>query len=106
MTRKVISKDEERLNIVILTNETLGIVAKGISRCDVNDNYNREFGIALADTKAWLKYYKKLSKYYTGKLKLTKAGEDWWITQLTISKNYADRRVIEYEKQYSIIIGG
>ncbi len=104
MTRKVISKDENKLNIVILTDEDLGIVAKGISRCHANDEYDKKFGISLADTKAWLKYYKKL-KLYSMK-ELAEAEGDWWITQLTIIKNYANKRVVEYEEKFNIMVGG
>lgn len=60
MKKQIISKDEEKLNIVILRNDSMGICVKGISKCHPEDEYDREKGIHIANTKAWIKYYEKL----------------------------------------------
>ncbi len=62
MKKQVISNDEKKVNIVILTNEAYNISVKGIARCHEDDNYDKELGIKLANTRAWIKYYTKLSK--------------------------------------------
>ena len=62
MKKQVISNDEQKLNIVILTNEALNFSVKGISKCHADDEYDKDLGIKLANTRAWIKYYTKLGK--------------------------------------------
>jgi len=108
MRKQIISKDEDKLNIVILSNEDLGIVAKGIARCHAEDEYNKEFGISLANTRAWLKYYEKLAKETACELdcatEIRKAWEDE-ISRLTATKKLADTKYTEIKAEYDKMIG-
>lgn len=103
MRKQVINKDEEKMNIVILSNDDEGILVKGVSRCHEEDTYNKDFGLKLANTRAWLKYYKKLGK--TNDLKLEYANEilSYWqehIKQLTITKKVAEQKYTEIKAEY------
>lgn len=103
MRKQIISKDEEKLNIVILSNEDLGIVAKGVARCHAEDEYNKEFGISLANTRAWLKYYKKLAKNSTKNLELIREIKSIWedkVAHLTATKKLADTKFAEIKEEY------
>jgi len=108
MRKQIISKDEERLNIVILSNEDLGIVAKGISRCHTEDKYDKEFGISLANTRAWLKYYEKLSKNSIKELEWAEEIRKCWeneVSRLTATKKLADTKFAEIKEEYDKMIG-
>lgn len=108
MRKQVISKDEEKLNIVILSNEDLGIVAKGIARCHAEDEYNKEFGISLANTRAWLKYYEKLSKSTIKELQWAEEIRKFWeenISRLTATKKLADTKFAEIKEEYDKMMG-
>lgn len=103
MRKQIISKDEEKLNIVILSNEDLGIVAKGIARCHAEDEYNKEFGISLANTRAWLKYYEKLGKSTIKELQWAEEIRKFWegnISRLTATKELADTKLAEIKEEY------
>lgn len=95
MYKQVINDNKAKVNVVVLKNEALDIVAKGIARCHEEDTYNEELGENLANTKAWLQYYNKLSKN-TGK-ELAYAYEivDFWqkeIIRLTQVQHTADAK--------------
>ena len=108
MRKQIISKDEEKLNIVILSNEDLGIVAKGIARCHTEDEYNKEFGISLANTRAWLKYYEKLAKSSVKNLEWAREIKGIWedeITRLTTTKKLADTKFAEIKEEYDKMMG-
>lgn len=62
MEKQIINNEQEKLNIVILKNNHYGILAKGISRCHPDDEYNAEVGEKIANSRAWIKYYAKLRK--------------------------------------------
>lgn len=62
MKKQIISNDDKKVNIVILKNDSLGISVKGISKCHPEDIYDRDKGIKIANTKAWIKYYQTLIK--------------------------------------------
>lgn len=107
MRKQIISKDEEKLNIVILSNEDLGIVAKGIARCHAEDEYNKEFGISLANTRAWLKYYEKLSKNSVKELEWAKEISHYWedrVARLVATKKLADTKLDEIKTEYDKIM--
>ena len=108
MRKQIISKDEEKLNIVILSNEDLGIVAKGIARCHAEDEYDKEFGISLANTRAWLKYYEKLAKSAIKELQWAEEIRKFWeedISRLTATKKLADTKFAEIKEEYDKMIG-
>jgi hypothetical protein len=108
MRKQIISKDEDKLNIVILSNEDLGIVAKGIARCHAEDEYDKEFGISLANTRAWLKYYEKLAKSATKELQWAEEIRKFWeedISRLTATKKLADTKFAEIKEEYDKMIG-
>lgn len=108
MRKQIISKDEEKLNIVILSNEDLGIVAKGIARCHAEDEYDKEFGISLANTRAWLKYYEKLANSTVKELQWAEEIRKFWeedITRLTATKKFADSKFAEIKEEYDKMIG-
>lgn len=78
MRKQVISNDDAKVNVVILSNESLGIVAKGVARCHAEDNYDKELGINLANTRAWLQYYDKLGKESSQELDYAYAMIEYW----------------------------
>lgn len=108
MRKQIISKDEEKLNIVILSNEDLGIIAKGVARCHDEDEYNKEFGISLANTRAWLKYYEKLSKSTIKELQWAEEIRKFWeenVSRLTATKKLADSKFAEIKEEYDKMMG-
>lgn len=102
MFKQVINDDKAKVNVVVLKNEALDIVAKGIARCHAEDTYNKELGENLANTKAWLQYYNKLSKNTDKELAYAYEIVEYWqkeISRLVSVKHTADvkARVIKEE---------
>lgn len=62
MRKQIYSNDEKKVNVVVLSNGKEGILVKGISKCSDEDTYDRETGIKLANSRAWLKYYDQVRK--------------------------------------------
>ena len=91
MKKQVISNDEQKLNIVILTNEAFNFSVKGISKCHADDEYDKDLGIKLANTRAWIKYYTKLGKLL---------GQDLNCA-LDLSKFWQDYCVVLQQQQYN-----
>ena len=107
MRKQIISKDEEKLNIVILSNDELHIVAKGIARCHGEDTYDKEFGIKLANTRAWLKYYEKLAKESLTELEWANEIKRFWedrIAKLTATQHVANTKYDEIKEEYDKMI--
>ena len=108
MEKQIISKDDEKLNIVILYNKDLGIMAKGIARCHEEDKYNKEIGIALANTRAWIKYYEKLSKQTKIELDWSEKALKYWedkITKCVSAKKMANAKLDKMQEEYNKMIG-
>lgn len=82
MKKQIISKDEEKLNIVILRNDSMDICVKGISKCHPEDEYDREKGIHIANTKAWIKYYDALYKNAKHNMEFHQEMADWYKEKL------------------------
>lgn len=102
MHKQIISNDESKVNVVILRNDSLGIIAKGVSRCHEEDTYDKELGINLANTKAWAQYYNKLGKETEKELAYAREIVEYWqneITRLVKVQHTADAkaRVIKEE---------
>ena len=102
MYKQVINDDKAKVNVVVLKNESLDIIAKGIARCHEEDTYNKELGENLANTKAWLQYYNKLSKNTDKELAYAYEIVEYWqkeISRLVSVKHTADAkaRVIKEE---------
>lgn len=102
MHKQIISNDDSKINVVILRNDSLGIIAKGIARCHEEDTYDKELGINLANTKAWLQYYDKLGKETAKELTYAYDILDYWqkeIVRLAQVQHTADAkaRVIKEE---------
>jgi len=83
MEKRIITNDDAKINIVILTNPLNGERIKGISKCHADDIYDRDKGIAIANARAWINYYKSLKR--TNKQYLTAAERI--IKELTSHKN-------------------
>ena len=95
MYKQVINDDKAKVNVVVLKNEALGIIAKGISRCHEEDTYDKELGINLANTKAWLQYYDKLGKETSKELDYAHEILEYWqneILRLTKVQHIADAK--------------
>lgn len=86
MRKQVINNEQEKLSIVILSNDSYGILAKGISRCHPDDNYDPEIGEKIANSRAWIKYYDKLKRFADRELE--------WVEDM--EQHYA-KRVNEYK---------
>lgn len=102
MYKQVINDDKAKVNVVVLKNEALDIVAKGIARCHEEDTYDKELGLNLANTKAWLQYYNKLSKNTSKELEYAYEIVDYWqkeIVHLAQVQHTADAkaRIIKEE---------
>jgi hypothetical protein len=107
MKKQVISKDEIGLNIVILSNEAYGFSVKGISRCHADDTYDKDLGIRIANTRAWIKYYDKLSKFLESSINdVTELKEllDSFITADLAEKAHADSKLEELKAEYAEIV--
>lgn len=90
MRKQIITKSEDKLNIVILSNDAEGIMAKGIARCHAEDDYNEEFGIQLANTRAWLKYYDKIAKIAKDELDWAEEMVKFWSDEVASRKKLLD----------------
>ena len=108
MRKQNISKDEEKLNLVILSNEHLGIVAKAIARCHTQDDYNTDFGISLANPRPCLKYHEKLANSSVKNLEWARDIKGIWedeITRLKTTKKLADTKFAEIKEEYDKMMG-
>lgn len=107
MRKQVISKSEDKVNIVILTNEAEHIQVKGISRCHDEDTYNEEFGIQLANTRAWLKYYEAIEKRTEEELKWENEMLEWHqdeIARISKMKENAQAKRADIQAEYNKMI--
>lgn len=107
MKKQIISKDEIGLNIVILSNEEIGFVVKGFSKCHPDDTYNRDLGIKIANTKAWIKYYEKLKKVIAENTKDAvelKGLLETWIENDNAQIAHADLKLKELKAEYAEIV--
>lgn len=107
MKKQVISNDEQKLNIVILTNEAFNFTVKGVSKCHADDEYDKDLGIKLANTRAWIKYYTKLGKLL-GKdldcaLDLSKFWQEYCV-ELQQQQYNAGAKLKELQAEYAEII--
>jgi len=105
MRKQIISNAEQKLNIVILSDEATNIIAKGMARCHDGDEYNEELGIQIANSRAWLKYYEKLAKYNEKRLQDWQDYENWCIKRrekaeytINLAKVRAEQIKNEYEE--------
>ena len=107
MKKQVISNDEQKLNIVILTNEAFNFSVKGISKCHADDEYDKDLGIKLANTRAWIKYYTKLGKLLGQDLgcalDLSKFWQDYCV-ELQQQQYNAGAKLKELQAEYAEII--
>ena len=107
MKKQVISNDEQKLNIVILTNEAFNFSVKGISKCHADDEYDKDLGIKLANTRAWIKYYTKLGKLLGQDLDcaldLSKFWQDYCV-KLQQQQYNAGAKLKELQAEYAEII--
>lgn len=109
MRKQVISNDEAKINVVILSNESLDIVAKGVSRCHDDDEYNKELGINIANTRAWIKYYEKLGASAVRSLAWEEDMLKFYteeVARLKSVKEMADKKVKEITAEYDNMIKG
>lgn len=107
MQKKVISDAKNKVNVVILRNDALDIYVKGISKCHEGDTYNEEFGINLANTRAWLKYYQVLDKKSTEDISWLNEMLEWYESRLlkaTEGKKVAESKYAEIKKEYEELL--
>lgn len=103
MRKQVITRSEDKVNIVILANDAERIQVKGISRCHDEDTYNEEFGIQLANTRAWLKYYEAIEKRAGEELDWEEEMVKWHqdeIARITKMKENAQVKRAEIQEEY------
>ena len=107
MKKQVISNDEQKLNIVILTNEAFNFSVKGISKCHADDEYDKDLGIKLANTRAWIKYYTKLGKLLEEDLEfgldLAKYWQDYTV-ELQKQVHTAEIKLKELQAEYTELV--
>lgn len=107
MKKQVISNDEKKVNIVILTNEALNISVKGIARCHEDDTYDKELGIKLANTRAWIKYYTKLGKLLEEDLEFGLDLAKYWqeyAVELQKQVHTAEAKLKELQAEYTELV--
>ena len=95
MNKKIYIDEQNRSVVVVLHNNQYRITAKGRAICHETDNFDKEKGINLANTKAWLQYYNKLSKKADKKLAYANEILDYWqkeISNLASVKHRADAK--------------
>lgn len=109
MHKQIISNDEAKINIVILKNDALDIVAKGISKCHADDEYDKELGISIANTRAWLKYYEQLRKYTSNSLEWEDKVLEYHTKKcekLRSTKERAEQKIEEITAEYEKLVQG
>ena len=107
MNKTVIVKDDEKLAIVILRNENFGITAKGVARCHPEDEYNSEFGVHLANTKAWLNYYDKFNRYNKTRLRWSQGSLDYYtkrVNKIQAEIDNSAKKVEELKAEYTDLL--
>lgn len=107
MKKQVISNDEKKVNVVILTNEALSISVKGIARCHEDDTYDKELGIKLANTRAWIKYYTKLGKLLEEDLEFGLDLAKYWqeyTVELQKQVHTAETKLKELQAEYTELV--
>lgn len=107
MLKQVITNKDSKISVVVLTNESLGIKVKGISRCHDEDEYNEELGVKLANTRAWIKYYEKLRSCSLKELEIDKELKECWedeIARLTKVIHIAETKAQEIREEYEKMI--
>lgn len=62
MNKRIYEDVKNKVVVVTISDECGYIIAKGISKCSPEDEFDIEKGRQLANTRAWIKYYKKILK--------------------------------------------
>lgn len=109
MRKQVITRSEDKVNIVILSNDAEYIRVKGISKCHDEDTYDEEFGIQLANTRAWLKYYEAIEKRTEEELSFEKEMLEWHqaeIARIEKMQENAKAKKADIEAEYEKMIKG
>lgn len=107
MRKQIFTNAEKRIAVVVLTNEANGICVRGKAICHETDTWNEELGISIANTRAWDKYYQKLSKAAEDDLKFANIIVAKWtdeVNRLTYIKDLADRKQAEIKTEYEKIM--
>lgn len=78
--------EKNKVCVVVLKNEWRETVAKGIARCSSDDEFNAEAGLALANARAWDKYFDLALKEEARDLKCCEGVIETWNVALNRHK--------------------
>ncbi len=92
MEKRVIVKPEAGMVIVLLMDKYGDVVGKGVSKCHADDTFDAALGEKLANTRAWIKYYK-----------LANRRCDKWVDLVKENLAYYERMVKKYQADKDIV---
>lgn len=78
MEKYVHIDEKNKVCVVVLRNEWKETIAKGIARCGDDDEFNAEAGIALANARAWSKYFDIAIKEETESIQVCESLINTW----------------------------
>lgn len=70
--------EKNKVCVVVLKNQWHETIAKGIARCSEDDEFNPEAGLALANARAWDKYFDLALKEEARDLKCCEGVIETW----------------------------
>lgn len=70
--------EKNKVCVVVLKNQWHETIAKGIARCSEDDEFNQEAGLALANARAWDKYFDLALKEEARDLKCCEGVIETW----------------------------
>ena len=107
MEKRVIVNENKKTVVVLLINEYRQISAKGIARCSAEDTFNKDKGLSLANTRAWINYYKSQDAFLDRQLKLIQENIDnykKYLDNKTEMSKIVKSKLAGLEKDYKEII--
>lgn len=107
MEKRVIVNENKKTVVVLLINEYRQISAKGIARCSAEDTFDKDKGLSLANTRAWLNYYKRQDAFLDKYIKLCLENINnykKYISDKTEMSKIIKSKIATLEKDYKELI--
>lgn len=101
MDKKVYINEEAKIVVVVLRNDEHDIIVRGKSKCHDDDTFDKELGIKLATTRAWINYYTKLRNVAKKDLDLFKDMEEYYSKRAEDTNKLIDVATSKYNEIYN-----